>query len=536
MMLKNHCNNSRRKSICIITIIYVSILSNQLNVSASSVSCTPPPHARYLFFQQRKQSSSGSSSRRIRLQDQFTRRKEKLLSTSSSILKNVSEKTKNIRKDAMNGYYYGLTEEFLRRDSPNLEERSSSSNDGKSIYSPVPNSKPSLAEEMKSTLFAFRSKTDDLRYSLEELEKKMDELLERLADDEDFIQKFRHDGLEDSEPYIPAAKRERLKQFEEIADDVERWAAEMFREGREEGWEDIRCSALFRSAYKNHKNVECSLKYLPNVAILNATSPQSTVSSTADDVISPCIKVKAVIDAPLSKVTQFLSQPSNKDLYNSLLVSHSDVEQVASHAKICWATTIKLLGVPSRDFVTFCHLRWKKDGTQVITNRAVDHHDRPAVVEGKKISRAHALRGANIIAPLEGDEKKTIVAIVGHAHPGGNLPEWIVRAAVNTVLPMEPFKLMHKIEQGTKKMMKEEENKDGDVTAFVRYEKNAKKRPGGMSQLGYASFWPEGGGLEEKGGESWWSSQSQYCEEDDTSLDDDIPFSQGADSENETRL
>ena len=126
------------------------------------------------------------------------------------------------------------------------------------------------------------------------------------------------------------------------------------------------------------------------------------------------------------------------------------------------------------------------------------------------------LRGASIISPVEGDEEKTIVVLMAHMHTGGSLPDWVIRASVNGLAPVEPFRIMYKIEKGTKEMMKEEEKarknvKKGDTSvAFVSHENEMKKRPGGMSQMGHASFWPEGGGLVEKGGESWKLLQPRY--------------------------
>ena len=83
--------------------------------------------------------------------------------------------------------------------------------------------------------------------------------------------------------------------------------------------------------------------------------------------------------------------------YNDLVVKHKDLEDISPHSKICWGQCPQILFIKPRDFVTFCHHRWKKDGTQIVVNQAVEHNDAPAMLEEGKgnACRAYALRGAN---------------------------------------------------------------------------------------------------------------------------------------------
>lgn len=116
-----------------------------------------------------------------------------------------------------------------------------------------------------------------------------------------------------------------------------------------------------------------------------------------DDTEYPCIKCMSIIDAPLEDVCTYLSQESASPDYNDVVAKHKDVEEISPNAKICWSQSPQILFVKPRDFVTFCHHRWKGDGTEVMVNQAIDHPDYPANNQEKegKPCRAYALRGAN---------------------------------------------------------------------------------------------------------------------------------------------
>ena len=116
-----------------------------------------------------------------------------------------------------------------------------------------------------------------------------------------------------------------------------------------------------------------------------------------DEMEYPCIKCFSVIDAPLEDVCTYLSQENASSDYNDLVVKYKDVEEISPNVKICWSQTPQILFLKPRDFVTMCHFRWKRDGSEVIVNQAWDHEDYPATNEEKegKACRAASLRGAN---------------------------------------------------------------------------------------------------------------------------------------------
>ena len=125
--------------------------------------------------------------------------------------------------------------------------------------------------------------------------------------------------------------------------------------------------------------------------------PRGKYADPDDDKEYPCIRCYTTIDAPLEHVCAYLSDETNIAEYNDFVVKHNDLEEISPHSKICWGQCPQILFIKPRDFVTFCHHRWKKDGTQIVVNQAVDHKDAPAVLEEGKSNacRAYAFRGAN---------------------------------------------------------------------------------------------------------------------------------------------
>jgi len=85
------------------------------------------------------------------------------------------------------------------------------------------------------------------------------------------------------------------------------------------------------------------------------------------------------------------------------------------------------------------------------------------------------------------DPNKTRMAILVHADPGGGVPQWAMKTAMNAVAPIEPFKLFYKIDERVAQF--KSSSKTADFASQGRTE-----RPAGLSQLGYACFWPNGGG------------------------------------------
>jgi len=66
------------------------------------------------------------------------------------------------------------------------------------------------------------------------------------------------------------------------------------------------------------------------------------------------------------------------------------------------------------------------------------------------------------------------------------------KTAINAVAPIEPFKLFHRIGEYSSRIVPPLEK-----TEMVHAVTGRSCRPAGLSQLGYACFWPSGGGLTE---------------------------------------
>ena len=88
---------------------------------------------------------------------------------------------------------------------------------------------------------------------------------------------------------------------------------------------------------------------------------------------------------------------------------------------------------------------------------------------------------------------------MAHCRPGGGLPEWATKTAVKALAPIEPFKLFHKIndqvirnQDQLRKLVQEAEEKRSSMPP------GRTSRRGGFAQIGYACFWPNGGGKEEQ--------------------------------------
>lgn len=137
-----------------------------------------------------------------------------------------------------------------------------------------------------------------------------------------------------------------------------------------------------------------------------------------------------------------------------------------------------------------------RDGTQVLVNQACDSHENFTLQN----PQAFALRGANFISRHPDDPSKTRIALLAHASPGPDVPHWASKTAVKALVPIEPFKLFHKINKGIINHRKELEQALPAPTEMVSQDGTGPSaRPAGMAQMGYACFWPQGGGLQEEG-------------------------------------
>jgi hypothetical protein len=106
---------------------------------------------------------------------------------------------------------------------------------------------------------------------------------------------------------------------------------------------------------------------------------------------------------------------------------------------------------------------------------------------------------APVLSRCPEDPSKTQIIIVAHANPGGGLPQWAAKTAVNALAPIEPFKLFHKINENVKRNQPQIRERLAEAEMVSNVPPGRTPRPGGMAQLGYACFWPKGGGIVEGG-------------------------------------
>jgi hypothetical protein len=87
------------------------------------------------------------------------------------------------------------------------------------------------------------------------------------------------------------------------------------------------------------------------------------------------------------------------------------------------------------------------------------------------------------------------MAILAHANPGGGIPQWAMKTAVNAVAPIEPFKLFSRIDEKVCAFRNSISNIDDQQKANMVNSVPGRQvqRPAGLSQLGYACFWPSVG-------------------------------------------
>ena len=164
--------------------------------------------------------------------------------------------------------------------------------------------------------------------------------------------------------------------------------------------------------------------------------------------------------------------------------------------------------IEPRDFVTYCRHRWLYDGTQLITNQACDHpRVSQDVSDGNadtldRVSgfRAFSLRGATYISRCpDYPKKRTKLVLLSHCNCGRDVPEWAVRTAVGILAPIKPFEIIYRINKGIKKNREELEREEWKSISAPKtteaLDPERSSQPAGMAQMGYACFWPDGGGL-----------------------------------------
>ena len=173
--------------------------------------------------------------------------------------------------------------------------------------------------------------------------------------------------------------------------------------------------------------------------------------------------------------------------------------------------------IQPRDFVTYCRHRWLNDGTQFITNQACEHPSTTlsasntntnSTINGLSGYRAFSLRGATYISRCpDRPKERTKIVMLSHCNCGRDIPEWAVRAAVGVLAPIKPFEIIHRIDVGIRRAREELERAEKKLTAAsttsaTTLDQGRSCRPAGIAQMGYACFWPEGGGLVDESNQS----------------------------------
>jgi len=337
------------------------------------------------------------------------------------------------------------------------------------------------------------------------------------------------------------AQKQRLAEFEQIARDTEEWAKATLAETESlqgsativgtsmetDGWVPIECNRALKQKYNPHGTTHQFVKWMVDSREKHA----DTSSPERRTHLHPCVVLYGDLDAPFDLVCRYLSQEQRFKEYNSLLIDSDTVEVLTPHSKICWSQTKKLLFIQPRDFVTFCSHKWqRKDGTQqqLVVHQACEHPTRLESAttetaapedENNQGLRAFALRGATLISPHPDDPLgKTKITLLAHCNCGNDIPEWGVRSAVKVLAPIKPFEIIHRIQVGVDANRKELQLLEDQATNNDKPSKKQRKlklkrlkvknhhkhkklersqRPAGMAQMGYACFWPEGGGLVE---------------------------------------
>jgi len=359
------------------------------------------------------------------------------------------------------GFYYGITEDTLTKASNSPTEKRMSLSDSMS---------KALEEliTMRQEMEKMRSEMQTLRWKL-----MMDGDLE-----EDSEEKRERDMM---------LKRKRGKEADSLSKEIESWAKEVMLETDEDGWKNVECSKMMRKSLNPDGLTKASIKWMKD--------SRGDKAKKNDENEYPCIRCSSTIDAPIEDVCTYLSQESALPDYNDLVVEYKDVEDISPNAKICASWTPQILFIKRREFVTFCHHRWKKDGSEVIVSQAWSHDDYPETKDESSANacRAYALRGANIISRCPDDADKTIIEMISHADPGGNVPAWACKTAVKALVPVEPFKIFQKINKNVKQNLPQLRERL-EAAEMVSSPSGRSSRPAGIAQLGYACFWPKGGG------------------------------------------
>lgn len=392
------------------------------------------------------------------------------------------------RKRNNTGFYYGIRDDvFFPVEEPKQELNRQKIKDKE---------KDTLADVMTETLSELREMREDIMALREEMQYMKEEFRRNKSqysyeDEPDSLEEEEEEDIDPGTAGSFVQRIKRQKRYDVLGNEIERWAHKLLFEedGEEFGWKEVKCNKMMRKKFNPFGHTTCYMKWLKD--------PRGEYISSDDNGQEyPCIKCFATINSPMEDVCKYLSEEAHMPEYNDLVVAYRDLEDISPNAKITWSKCPQILFIKPRDFVTFCHHRYRKDGTQIVLNQACEHEKAPRndVEEDGKVCRASALRGANFISRDPDDPNKTRMAILAQADPGGGLPPWAIKTAINAVAPIEPFKLFHRIDANVSTFRKSAGYKETNMVNSVP----GKCKPAGLSQLGYACFWPRGAGVEKE--------------------------------------
>jgi uncharacterized protein with PQ loop repeat len=176
-------------------------------------------------------------------------------------------------------------------------------------------------------------------------------------------------------------RQQYYEEYETIGKDVEKWALKMIREEtttktnnnnndndniNDNGWKEIYCSKAFRHKFNtnhnhNHNNNNNTSSIPPRITttrqyikwIPDSRDPKHQGSNVNHNnnssknqkpkvQLHPCMKLIATIHAPSPIVCRYLSDRTNFQDYNSLLIEQKDLKIINSYSKICWSQSKKL--------------------------------------------------------------------------------------------------------------------------------------------------------------------------------------------------
>jgi hypothetical protein len=272
------------------------------------------------------------------------------------------------------GFYYGIDAQSLSKE-----------------YDATTRKKRSRTPRLKDSMNEALEELKILRQEMERMREEMHVLKLKMVgeDDDESGQKDREDNSEEAKARRLMIRRKRQKEAEKLAAEIEVWAQQMLQEGEAEGWKPVECNKMVRGTVNQNERTTAYIKWMKD--------SRADKADKDDPNDYPCIKCYSTIDAPLEDVCTYLSEEAASVDYNDVVEKHKDVEEISPSAKICWSASPQILFIKPRDFVTFCHHKWKNDGTEVIVNQACDHPDYPLEEMEKegKSCRGYALRGAN---------------------------------------------------------------------------------------------------------------------------------------------